>query len=86
MKALSTEDDGVLCHSVVAVVLASPHRLEHTHRGSRDPVEAEAHVVSVSVGPVLNNHLSLSVTSGQIFQVLELVYGRGPSSVKLKMF
>ena len=86
MKALSAEDDGVLGHSVVAVVLASPHRLEHTHRGGRDPVKAEAHVVSVSVGPVLDNNLSLPVTSGQIFQVLELVNGRVPSSVKFKMF
>lgn len=86
MKALSTEDDGVLSHPVVVVILASPHRLEHANRGGRDPVEAKAHVVRVSVGPVLDNNLSLPVTSRQIFQVLELVNGGGPSSVKLSCF
>ena len=64
MKALSAKDDSVLGHSVVVVVLAASHRLEHAHRGGRDPVEAKAHVIRVGVRPVLHNNLSLTVTSG----------------------
>ena len=86
MKALSTEDDCVLGHPVVVVILASPHRLEHANSSGRDPVEAKAHVVRVSVGPVLDNNLPLPITSRQIFQVLELVNGGGPSSIKLNCF
>ena len=86
MKALSTEDDGVLGHPVVVVILASPHRLEHANRSGRDPVEAKAHVVSVSVGAVLDNNLPLPVTPRQILQILELIDGGGPASEYIKWF
>ena len=70
LEALSTEDDGVLQDSVVVMAVPAPHALQHPHGGRGDPVEPEAHVVSMGRRSVFYDNFSLTVRSGQVLQVL----------------
>ena len=70
LEALSTKDDGVLQDSVEVMRVPTPHTLQNPHGRGGDPVEPEAHMVSMGRCSVFDDNFSLTIRSGQVLEVL----------------
>ena len=68
------EYDGFLVDPIIFMRVLTPNRLEDPHRCSSHPVWTKTHMVRMCGCSVLKNHLSLTITSWQVLQVLQFIY------------